>query len=278
VLERKEESTKTFDEMKIQLTNDLSDEITKTQGREAIGKVMQQVRDAKPKTADDFSKFATDIVVSNDTKFFQKNDAIPGLGYNNVLSQWLFQAKPNDFGEVIGTSRGPAIPFLAGVRPAGTSPFEDVRDKAMTDARNDKALEVAKQKLQAAMAGAPSVDAIAAKLGLAAAETTVRRQGGATGINGDTAALMNAAMSANPGEVKGPVVAGTGAIAFQVLEQKKVSPTEAAENRQAYIDQLRQQEARSLRQSLLQRLRKASKIDVNDKLITITPLAGQEGA
>jgi len=153
-----------------------------------------------------------------------------------------------------------------------------VREKVMSDARSDKALEVAKQKLQAAMAGAPTVDAIAAKLGLAAADTTVRRQGGATGINGDTGKLMDAAMSANPGEVKGPVVAGTGAIAFQVLEQKKVSPAEAAENRQAYIDQLRQQEARSLRQSLLQRLRKAAKIDVNEKLIAIQPLEGQAGA
>jgi len=278
VLERKDESTKTFDEMKIQLTNDLTDELTKTQGREAIARVMQQVRDAKPKTADEFSKFATDVVVSNDTKFFQKSEAIPGLGYNNVLSQWLFQAKPNDFGEVIGTSRGPAIPFLVGVRPAGISPIDDVREKVTADARNDKAIQASTQKLQAAMAGAPSVDAIATKLGLAAADTTVRRQGGATGINGDTTKLMDAAMSANPGEVKGPVVAGTGAIAFQVLEQKKVTPEEAAQNRQAYIDQLRQQEARSLRQSLLQRLRKAAKIDINQKLITIQPVSGQEGA
>ena len=277
VLERKGESTKTFDEMKIQLTNDYTDEITKSQAREQIAKVMQQVRDVKPKTADEFSKLANEIVVSNDTKWFQKNEAIPGLGYNNVLSQWLFQAKPNDFGEVIGTSRGPAIPFLAGVRPAATSPFEDVREKATADARSEKAIESAKQKLQAAMAGAPTVDAIAAKLGLPAADTTVRRQGGATGIQGDTSTLMDSAMAANPGEVKGPVVAGTGAIAFQVLEQKKVSPTEAAENRQAYIDQLRQQEARSLRQSLLQRLRKAAKIDVNDKLIN-TSAAPQEGA
>jgi len=278
VLERKPESTKSFDEMKIQLTNDYTDEVTKSQARDAIAKVMQQVRDAKPKTADEFSKFATDLVVSNETKWFQKNEAVPGLGFNNVLSQWLFQAKPNDFGEVIGTSRGPAIPFLAGVRPAATSPFEDVREKATNDARNEKALEAAKQKLQAAMAGAPTVDAIAAKLGLTAADTTVRRQGGATGIQGDTGTLMEAAMAANPGEVKGPVVAGTGAIAFQVLEQKKVTPAEAAENRQAYIDQLRQQEARSLRQSLLQRLRKTAKVDVNDKLINTQQPSGQEGA
>jgi len=267
VLERKQESTKSFDEMRVQLTNDYTDEITKAQARDAIAKVAQQVRDAKPKSADEFSKFANELVVSNDTKWFQKSEAVPGLGFNNTLSTWAFQAKPNEIGEVVSTGRGPALPFLEAVRPAATSPFEDVREKATVDARNEKALQIAKQKLQVAMLGAPNVDAIATKLGIPAADTTVRRQGGATGIQGDTAELMDAAMAANPGEVKGPVLAGNGAIVFQVTEQKKVTAAEAAENRQTYIDQLRQQEARSLRQSLLQRLRKAAKLDVNDKLV-----------
>ena len=42
---------------------------------------------------------------------------------------------------------------------------------------------------------------------------------------------MEAAMAAQPGQLKGPVSAGNGAIAFQVLEQNKVSETEAAQNR-----------------------------------------------
>lgn len=277
VLERKDESTKPFEEVRAQLAQQVVDQTAKDQARDAIAKVMQSIRDAKPKTADDFSKFGNNIVASNDTKWFQKADQIPGLGYNNILSQWAFQAKPGDVGDVIGTSRGPAIPFLAGVRPAATSPIDEIRDKVTADAKMQKAADAAKAKLQAAMAGAPTVDAIAQKLGLTATETTVRRQGATTGIQGDTSPLMEAAMSAQPGQLKGPVSAGNGAIAFQVLEQNKVSEAEAAQNRQAYIDQLRSQEARSLRQSLLQKLRKSAKIDVNDKLITAKQ-SGQEGA
>jgi peptidyl-prolyl cis-trans isomerase D len=277
VLERKEENTKTFDEMRVQLSNDLTDELVKAQAREVIAKVAQQVRDVKPKNADEFAKLANDVVTSNKSTWFQKNEAIPGLGFNNTLSAWIFDAKPNDFGpDPIGTSRGPAIPFLEGVRPSGISPFAEVSEQVMNDAKKAKALEIAKQKLQAAIAGAPNVDAVAAKLGLQGADTTVRRQGGATGINGDTSELMDAAMAAHPGEVKGPVIAGQGVVAFQVTEQNKVSDTDAAQNRQAYIDQLRQQEARSLRQSLLQRLRKAANIDVNEKLVSVPQ--SQEGA
>jgi peptidyl-prolyl cis-trans isomerase D len=278
VAERREESVKPFEEARGQLSAEISEQMSKDQARDAIAKVMQQVRDAKPKSADEFSKFANGVVVSNDTKWFQKADEIPGLGFNNVISQWAFQAKPNDVGEVVGTSRGPAIPFLENVRPGSTSPLDEVRDRVMADARTHKAEEAAKQKLQAAMLGAPTIDAVGAKLGTPAADTTVRRQGATTGIQGDTSALMDAAMAATPGEIKGPVVVtGSGAIAFQVTEQKKVTDAEATQNRQAYVDQLRQQEARSLRQSLLQRLKKSSKIDINDKLVTTQP-ASQEGA
>ena len=43
--------------------------------------------------------------------------------------------------------------------------------------------------------------------------------------------------------------------------------TALAQNRAQYTDNLRQQEARNLRASLLQRLRKASTIVINQKLI-----------
>ena len=74
-------------------------------------------------------------------------------------------------------------------------------------------------------------------------------------------------MSANIGELKGPVAVGDGAVAFQVLEQKKIDPKTADEGRTAYAEALRQQQARSLRSTLLQRLRKDSSVDINNKLL-----------
>src|SRR5581483_10814988 len=273
VLDRKPAGVKPFEEVRMQLAQQLVEQLSKDQARDAIAKVAQQIRDAKPKTADEFSELANDKVVSNDTKWFQKADAVPGLGYNTVVSQWAFQAKPNETSDVIGTSRGPAIFFVEAVRPGAVSALDEVKEKVMMDARTDKAVEVAKQKLQNAMAGAPNIDAVGAKIGIPATETTVQRQGVAAGIQGDTTALLEAAMAANVGELKGPIVTGNGVIAFQVTEQKKVTPQELDANRQAYADQLRQQEARSLRQSLLQRLKKTAKIDVNDKLLA-TPQKG----
>jgi hypothetical protein len=65
---------------------------------------------------------------------------------------------------------------------------------------------------------------------------------------------------------------------FQVVEQKKVTPQELTEQRVAFADNLRQQQARNLRTVLIGRLRKAANVEINDTITrpTTTP-AGPAG-
>jgi parvulin-like peptidyl-prolyl isomerase len=70
--------------------------------------------------------------------------------------------------------------------------------------------------------------------------------------------------------VSGPVSVAEGAVVFQVLEQKKVDSKQLDENRTAYAETLRQQEARNLRKVLLDRLKKESKIEINQQAINPT--------
>ena len=86
------------------------------------------------------------------------------------------------------------------------------------------------------------------------------------GIPGDAGALIEAAMSAQVGELKGPIAVANGAVAFQVVEQKKVTPQELAENRASSVDALRGQQARNLRATLLKRLREGAEIELNDEI------------
>lgn len=175
---------------------------------------------------------------------------------------------------IIGSQRGPIIPFLYSIRAAGVAPLEEVRAKVENDARMEKARQLAQQALTKALP-APTVDAVGSKLGLASLEANINRQGYLAGFTGDTSALVDAAMSAPVGEVKGPVMTGDGAVLFQVIEQKKADAAALAQNRLQYIDTLRQQESRNLRATLLQKLRKAATIDINKKLIE--PPAQQAG-
>ncbi|MGZ8854167.1 MAG: SurA N-terminal domain-containing protein [Thermoanaerobaculia bacterium] len=267
VTERRPAGHRTFEEVRQQLSQQMSDQMAKDQARDEIMRVSARLKEKKPKNAQEFAAFATDRVTSNDTQWFSKGEQIPGLGFNTPIVAWAFTAKEGDTSEVIGTQRGPLIAFVEGVRPSGVSPLADSRARVEQDAKMSKARELARTKLAAAMAGATAIDAVSAKAGLPANETNITHQGFINGIPGDTSALIEAVMSASAGQLKGPVVAGDGAVAFQVLEQKKVSDTDLAQHRADFTDTLRQQQARSLRASLLQRLRKEASVTVNEKLL-----------
>jgi peptidyl-prolyl cis-trans isomerase D len=267
VVERRPASVKTFEEVKAEIASQLQEEMAKEQAREEMTRIMARVRAEKPKTPEQFAALANDKVSSNDSQWFQKSEQIPGIGFHQPLTTWAFGANQGDIGEMIGTQRGVVIPYLFGVRPAGVTALAEIREKVENDARTAKARETARAALQAAMAGATSIDAVATKAGVNAAETTVTRQGGITGITGDTAALVAAAMSTPVGQMSGPIVVGNGALVFQVTEQKRITPEEVAKNIPAYADTLRAQQTRSLRTVLLQRLRKTANVDVNDSVL-----------
>ncbi len=268
VLERRPAGARPYEEVRSQIAAQLAMQMAKDEAQDEINKVAARMKAKKPATPAEFASYANDKVSSNDTQWFAKGEMMPGLGANQALATWAFSAKQGDISDVIGTQRGPAIAYMEGIRAAGVSPLDDIRERVTNDAKMAKARELAKQHLAAAVAGAPNVDAVAAKLGLTAADTTVNRQGYVSGIPGDTSALVDAAMSTPPGVVKGPIVAGDGAVVFQVTEQKKITPEELAKTIPSFMDNMRQRDARNLRTSLLQRLRKDSQIDINDRVLT----------
>jgi peptidyl-prolyl cis-trans isomerase D len=267
VLERRAAGYRTFEEVRTQLAAQAADQTAKDQARDEIARIATRLKDKKPKTVDEFASYANDKVSSNATQWFQKGDTIPGLGNNAPLATWAFTAKQGDVSEVIGTSRGPAIAYLSGIRPSGITALGEIRVKVESDARMAKARELAKTTVANAMAGTPSLDAIAAKLSIAPTETTITRQGAVSGLTGDIGPLIDAALAAPVNTVQGPVITGDSAVVFQVLEQRKFNPAEFADKRQQYVDMLRTQEARSLRQSLLARLRKDANVTINQSVL-----------
>jgi len=262
VLERRPAGYRSFDEVRPMLNAQMADEQAKKQARDEITNIAARLRQTKPKTAAEFTSLENGRVSSYDTQWFAKSDAILGLGNNPALSTWAFSAKQGDVGEIVGTQRGPAIPYLYSIRPAGISDLNEIRPRVEADARAAKARELARQELATALPAA-NIDEVAKKVALTATETTVTRQGSVSGFSGDTSALVDAAMSGKVGQIVGPIVLPDGAVALQIEQQNKVDPKTAGENRAAYAEMLRQQEGRNLRAALLTRLRKESTVEIN---------------
>ncbi|MDQ3281024.1 MAG: peptidyl-prolyl cis-trans isomerase [Acidobacteriota bacterium] len=276
VVERREESTRPFEEVRAELSTTASTQKARDVAKAEINRINAQIKANKPASADAFSNLANDKVTSNEGGWFARNEAVAGLGNHQPLVQWAFAAKPGDISDPIGTPRGIAIAYLVGNRPAGVTALAEVREKVEEAAKLEKARTAARNALAQAMAGAASVDQVAQKVNQVAGETTVGRRDRIPGLNGDITAVVDTAMTSPLGAVKGPVVVGDGAVAFQVLEQKKVAPEDIAKNRATLLDTLRSQQARSLRATLIQRLRKNANIEINQEITrpTTAPAAG----
>ncbi|MFP5246264.1 MAG: peptidylprolyl isomerase, partial [Thermoanaerobaculia bacterium] len=274
VTERREESVRPFAEVRNELMAVAANDKAKDIARTEINRINAILKQNKPANVQAFVNLANDKVTSNDSGWFGRGDQIAGLGANQPLTQWVFSAKQGDVSEPVGTPRGIAIAYVTGVRPPGTSALADIRAQVEQDARMEKARTAARTALAQAVAGAATIDEIATRSGQAPREASVSRQGMVAGLSGDVSQLVEAALKANVGQVQGPVVVADGAVAFQVVEQKKVTPEELKQNRDTFIDQLRGQQARSLRAALVQRLRKGAEIEVNDEITrpTSTPV------
>ena len=274
VLERRPGGYRPFDMVKGELSAKVADETSKEQARTAINAITTRLASAKPKTEQEFTALANDRVTSNASEWFQKGEQVPGIGFHAPLVNWAFSAKVGDVGEVIGTQRGMVIPYLSAIRPAGVTPLADIKAKVEADAKTAKARELARAALARAVAGTATIDEVATKTAINALETTVTRQGYVSVFTGDASALIDAAMAAPVGQMSAPVAVGDGAVVFTVTEHKKVDPKELEENRANYVDMLRQQQSRSLRQVLLQKLRKESKVVVNEELLSTNDQQG----
>ncbi len=267
VTEKRPSGYQAFEEVRPRLMSQLIAQRSKDMARERINSVNARIQAAKPKTDADLRKFADQVISLNEAEWFGRNDPVSGIGKEEALNSWAFDAKVNETGSVIETSRGPIIPFLLGTRPGGIAPLTEVRARAEIEVKQARAREAVKQILADAMKGS-TLDAAAAKLGVTASETGVT-EGSVQGMSGSgVQQVVSSAVSAPLNSVQGPFVVNEGAVAFEVTEQKKFDPKEFESAKASFMDQLRQQEALKLRNALLSDLRKASKILINEKLFT----------
>ena len=265
--EKRPAGYKPFEEVRGQLEMEAIDDRAKAQAREEIARVNTRISQSKPKDEAQIRALANQFVSFNDAKWIDKTGPVFGLGQVQGLTDWAFTAKAGDFGPIIDTQRGPIVPYLAELRPAGTTPLAEIRDRVENDVRQAKSRKAA-QDMLASMLPVANLEELATRLGnVKAEEATLTREGYVAGLNGNLQPLVNAVMSANVGAIGGPVVVDNGAVVFQVSEQKKFDKQEYEKAKQGHIASLRQTEARKLRAALLSRLRKDADVEINEQLV-----------
>jgi peptidyl-prolyl cis-trans isomerase D len=256
-----------FAEVRPELEQQVVTERARAIASDRIAQARARLEQIKPATDAALRNMAQNGVTFNTAPFFGKSDQIEGLGRVPQINEWAFSAKTGELGPIIETQRGPIVPLLSESRPAGVTPLAEVRTRVEYEAKLQKGRQAAQNAVTAAMAGSPTIDIAASKLGTTVTEANVQRDALISGFNGDVSALIDAAMSGQVGQLKGPVVVDDGAVAFAVIEQKKFDPVEFGKQKETLRESLKQSEAVRLRAALLDRLKKASKVEVNEALM-----------
>jgi peptidyl-prolyl cis-trans isomerase D len=103
-----------------------------------------------------------------ESKPFARGAYVAGIGQDQKLNDFSFEAKPGDISDVVSGRSDFFVCQLEKRTPAGFSPFEDVKERIKNVILHEKRVEMAHQegqKLEAEMAGGKTFDQIAAETG-----------------------------------------------------------------------------------------------------------------
>jgi len=222
----------------------------------------------KKPSDDDLRKLTRPGVTFNETELLARGDAPAGIGANPGFMQLLFELPLGEVSDPVATARGEAILKPVEVKAAGPAAFADVKARVKADLVRAKQEETALASARAAMTPGASVEDVAKAVGVKVETPDAFSKAGPVPGLGTSKALLDAAFSAAVGETKGPVwVADRGAAVFRVLEVTPFDAAAFAAQKEESRERLRQQKAGRLFQSLVQRLRAESRIEVNKELL-----------
>ncbi|HSM13205.1 MAG TPA: SurA N-terminal domain-containing protein [Thermoanaerobaculia bacterium] len=195
-----------------------------------------------------------DVVTFTTTPPFGREEGVPGIGRNPEFADAAFALAAGEASEPVRIPRGWAVLRLREEQPAHEAELAEVEAPARAAFERERSVELARAELaeaRAAIEGGESFDAAAARLGLEVAESPeFGRTGSIPGL-GPAAPLAATALTLEPGQLGGPVAAGSGAVLFEVVARTRFEPERFAAEREGLRDELRRDEANRLLAALL---------------------------
>ena len=216
------------------------------------------------------------------TGFVAQSDQLPGVGNAPELMNALMQAKKNDPPATATTPNGYAIYQVTDIQPPQTPTFEQVKDSIETQFKGQRAQQLLAQKTQELADRAHAehdLEKAAKEAGATVKTSDMESRSSQLPELGAMSTSMSALFSMKPGEISGPIQAGTNGVVAKVLEVQE--PTDAQikqdwdKSREALLEQKREEFENLYVENLRTTLEKDGKIKINQKeMENITSPAG----
>ncbi len=271
VLDKETAHTKPFEEVKDSIKVPLLLAKADKLASDEADQLSATIRRSNKVSLDDLAKLFH--LTLGETRPVTAVDPILELGNSKEAKEAIFRLRQDELSLPIRTDRGYLVLSVKQIQPTHPGSLEEVRDKIVTELKQQKATELARAKaedLAKRVKAGEKFDAAAKSLGLEAKTSDLfARNGSISGaVSGKQVA---AAFQLKPGEVGGPLNLGANWFVYRVAEKQEPNPADFEKQKKELTDQVLQAKRGlafdAFRTSLETRLRQEGKLQImSDKL------------
>jgi peptidyl-prolyl cis-trans isomerase D len=208
------------------------------------------------------------------TDFVSRTDVLPGIGSSPQLMDAVFSAREKAPPEIAQLAQGAVVFQVIGIHPPATPSFEEVRAKVEDEFKNERVSVLLAQKTQELSDRAKSehdLKKAAKELGATFKTSDFVLPDGQVPDIGSMAGQASVAFSMKPGEISGPITAGSNGVVLSLLDKQQPSEQEFLAKKEEVRDSLRRQKQQELFgmfvSNLRQQMEKSGKIKLNEQEI-----------
>ena len=262
VTDKKAASTRSIDEVRQQLTDQLSYERAQTQANEIATQVEKEIK--KPADIERVAK-ARGLTVL-ESGFFAREEPIMGLGPAPEAASRAFEMKPDEVAGPLRAGRGILFQTMTAKQDPYVPKIEEVKDRVRDEVVKQKAREVSKQKaveIASKLKSAPDFEQAAKAAGVEAKTTDLIAAGAPIPDLGVAPAVEEVAFKLPVGAVSDPIATDNGSAVIKVIEKKDVTPDEWTSSKDRFREELLTDRRNRFFSAYMGKAKQKMKIDVN---------------
>jgi peptidyl-prolyl cis-trans isomerase D len=262
LVDRKPAVVKPLDEVKQQLTEQITTERAQTQAADLADRLATQI--TKPADLDTAAR-ANGLTVQ-ESGFFAANEPILSLGASPQAASTAFSLADGEVSGPIQIARGIVFEAVSGKQPSYLPKLEEVKEKVRDDVVKEKALALTKQKaadLVARLKSAPDFDRAAKAAGVEPKTTELMTREMPLPDIGQAPQVTEAAFKLAPGAVSDPISTDLGTVIVKVLEKNEVSDADLAQNKESFRGQLLSDRRNRFFSAYMVKAKQKMKIELN---------------
>jgi peptidyl-prolyl cis-trans isomerase D len=233
VTERREETVRSFEEVRPQLEEELRWERAQAEAERLAGALAGEIR--RPADLDRAAP-ARGLTVQ-ESEFFQRDEPILGLGPSPAVTARAFELQEGEVDGPIRSGEGYVFLTVTGIQPPYLPALDEVRERVREDVVAERAQAAARERAESLL---PALRQDFAKgtraAGLEVQSTELVTRGTPLPEIGVSPAVERVAFELPAGSVSDPIATDAAVVVVRVVEREEVTPEQIAAGR----DELRE--------------------------------------